>query len=73
MTRLNDTEALVRQGLRRDARAECAPLNSDSGIGEGPARTVEQCVSGPTPGRFRRETGAGSESLASAVEITKEN
>jgi hypothetical protein len=69
--RLSDTAALVRQGLRRGT-CEVAPINSDSGIGEGPARTAESCVQGPAPGRFRRETGAGGEGLRSAVEIANE-
>lgn len=61
--RLNDTEALVRQGLRP---AELCTADEPAKPAHGSA---DRAVSGPSPGRFRRETGAGAEGLASAVGI----
>ena len=70
MSRLNDTEALTRQVLRRET-CRVAPVNSDSGIGDGQDRSPEKAVTGPNS-RFRRETSAGHESLDCAVDICKE-
>lgn len=66
MGRLNDTEALVRKGMR--------PAHScEAGYHVLPAMgSADLAVSGPRLGAFRRETGAGDESMRRAVEITNE-
>lgn len=66
MSRINDTEALVRQGIRR-AELVTADESSHPALG-----SADRAVQGSHPGRFRRETGAGQESLASATAIAKE-
>jgi hypothetical protein len=61
MGRLNDTEALVRQGINRPG-CQPAPFGGNLAVERGADNTVQ----GPQPGRFRRETGAGPEGLAGA-------
>lgn len=62
MERLNDTEALVRQGIRspqlKTASGGTRTFGDDDAAG---------AVSGPQPGRFQRETGAGNEHLTDAI------
>lgn len=70
MSRLSDTEALVRQGINRPG-AKLAPENGGSGIGGGQDTGADNCRPSPA-GSFRRETGAGDESLRCAVRITNE-
>lgn len=57
MTRLSDTEALVRQGIRRPG-GQYAPVNNSSGGADN--------VSLQTAGQFRKETGAGPEGMKEA-------
>ena len=66
MTRLSDTEALVRQGIQKpgfQTSDEYRHPASDS---------ADYAVSGPQPGKFQRQTGAGTETLAAATAICKE-
>ena len=65
MSRLNDTEALVRQGLR-PAELCTADEGPKAALG-----SADRAVAGVSS-RFKRETGAGHESLASAVSIAEE-
>lgn len=60
-TRLSDTEALVRQGIR-PAEFITADEAPHPALG-----SADRDVQGSRPGRFRRETGAGTESLALGV------
>ncbi len=62
MARLNDTEALVRQGVRKPGL--CTAGGGDQYYSENEDATAS--TSGPQPGKFRRETGAGDSSLAGA-------
>ncbi len=66
VSRLNDTEALVRQGLRQ------AELCTADEPPKPAAGSADRAISGPGTGRYRKETGAGNESLSRAVDITKE-
>lgn len=70
MGRLNDTEALVKGGIR-DEDFEAAPQNASSGIGLGKPCSAERATSGRNSGHFRKETNAGVESLAHAVEVLR--
>lgn len=70
MARLNDTESLVRQGIR-DEDFELAPQNGSSGIGPGRTCSAERATSGRNGGRFKKETNAGAEGLACAVEALR--
>ena len=63
--RLNDTEALVRQGMR-PAELCIAGEAPKPALG-----SADRAVAGVSS-RFKRETGAGSESLAAAVSIAEE-
>lgn len=66
MARLNDTEALVRQGIK-SAEFITADEPAHPALG-----SADRAVSGHRPGRFRRETGAGSESLSTAMKTAEE-
>lgn len=66
MARLNDIEALVRQGIKP---AEFKTADESAHPAHGSA---DRAVAGPRPGRFRREVGAGSESLSEATTIAEE-
>lgn len=61
MPRLNDTEAIVRQGIRSGH----VKLPADD-WGRSHLDSADNAVQGPSS-RFRRETGAGNESLSAAT------
>lgn len=60
---LSPTEALVRQGLR-PAHFRTADEPPHSAMG-----SADLAVAGHLPGRFRRETGAGNESMGLACKV----
>lgn len=66
-TRLSDTEALSRQGIRP---AELCLADESPRPAYGSA---DRAVAGSRQGRYQRSTGAGSESLAGAVGVVKES
>ena len=66
-SRLNDTEALVRQGTRAPQLETAAEgVKVTSWHDDASAATC-----GHQPGRFQRTTGAGNSSLAEAVNCVK--
>ncbi len=67
--RLSDVAALVRQGLPPAHMTLAADLPGTHPALGSPDRAVQ----GHQPGRFRKETGAGGESLSCAADICKEN
>lgn len=70
--RLSDTEALVRQGIRGAGMCLAGDYGPYSPELQPALGSADRAVTGPKPGRFRRETGAGNESLARATEIAEE-
>lgn len=64
--RLSDTEVLVRAGINRPG-VMVAPENGGSGVGGGPDLGADNVRL--NSGSFRRNSGAGDESLAAAVGI----
>jgi len=64
MARLNDTTALSRQGIRK---AGFETADEPFHVLPAAAASADAAVCGPQPGKFRRETGAGNESLAEAT------
>lgn len=68
MARLSNTEALTRQGINRPG-ARVAPENGGSGVGGGPDTGADNIRL--NSGSFRRNSGAGDESLACAVGVAK--
>ncbi len=60
---LSDTEALSRKGIQ-PAQLCTADESPKPALG-----SADRAVTGSSPGRFRRETGAGTEGLAAAVKI----
>lgn len=74
MARLNDTEALVRQGIRAPQLRTAGEQYIWNPSGEQRFSSNEDAaaaVSGPQPGKFRRETGAGISTLAAGVACAK--
>lgn len=67
---LSDTEALSRQGL--SAPHNCYAVPSGLWGRHEPAwGSADEAIAGPRPGQFRRETGAGNESLVKAARIAE--
>lgn len=65
MERLNDTEALVRQGINRPQLVTAGEGTKYFSEGE----DASAAASGSQPGRFQRNVGAGSGSLAEAKQF----